>query len=99
MFSNYSIVDQLKKSNAAANLANQKKQQQASMMDFTRSSEAFNGPKVPPNVQGLEAKKNTGNTGSETNVLSAIVHSLARKQESLNQKIQAAFHFVTHRAS
>ena len=90
LFSNYSIVDQLKKSNAAANLANQKKQQQASMMDFTRSSEAFNGPKVPPNVQGLEAKKNTGNTGSETNVLSAIVHSLARKQESLNQKIQAA---------
>ena len=87
LFSNYSIVDQLKKSSsAAANLANQKKQQ-ASMMDFTRSSEAFNGPKVPPNVQGLEPKKNTG---SETNVLSAIVHSLARKQESLNQKIQAA---------
>ena len=87
LFSNYSIVDQLKKNNsaAAANLANQKKQ--ASMMDFTRSSEAFNGPKVPPNVQGLEPKKNTG---SETNVLSAIVHSLARKQESLNQKIQAA---------
>ena len=86
LFSNYSIVDQLKKSSsAAANLANQKKQ--ASMMDFTRSSEAFNGPKVPPNVQGLEPKKNSG---SETNVLSAIVHSLARKQESLNQKIQAA---------
>ena len=86
LYSNYSIVDQLKKSNAAAaaaNLANQKKQ--ASMMDFTRSSEAFNGPKVPPNVQGLQPK-----SSSETNVLSAIVHSLAQKQPSLNQKIQAA---------
>ena len=82
---NYSIVDQVKKSNAAANLANQKKQ--ASMMDFTRSSEAFSGPKVPPIVQGLQPKQSSG---SETNVLSAIVHSLAQKQQSLNQKIQAA---------
>ena len=85
LFSNYSIVDQLKKSNAAANLANQKKQ--ASMMDFTRSSEAFSGPKVPPNVQGLQPKQNSG---SDSNALAAIVHSLAQKQQSLNQKIQAA---------
>ena len=84
LFSNYSIVDQLKKSNAAANLANQKKQ--ASMMDFTRSSEAFS-PKVPPTIQGLQPKANGG--GSETNVLSAIVHSLAQKQQFLNQKVQA----------
>ena len=92
LFSNYSIVDQLKKSNAAANLANQKKQQ-ASMMDFTRSSEAFTGPKVPPTIQGLQPKASGGSGGSggaETNVLSAIVHSLAQKQQSLNQKIQAA---------
>ena len=88
LFSNYSIVDQLKKSTAAANLANQKKQQaQASMMDFTRSSEAFSGPKVPPTIQGLQPK---ASGGTEKNVLSAIVHSLAQKQQSLNQKIQAA---------
>ena len=84
LFSNYSIVDQLKKSNAAANLANQKKQ--ASMMDFTRTSEAFS-PKVPPTIQGLQPKAAGG--GSETNVLSAIVHSLAQKQQFLNQKVQA----------
>ena len=83
LYSNYSIVDQLKKSNAAAaNLANQKKQQ-ASMMDFTRSQEALQ-PKVPPNVQGLQPKKNSGNE------LSEIVQSLVQKQASLNQKIHAA---------
>jgi len=88
LFSNYSIVDQLKKSNAAAaNLANQKKQQQqqqASMMDFTRSSEALSGPKVPPNVQGLQPKQNSGND------LSQIVQSLVQKQALRDKKIQAA---------
>lgn len=84
LYSNYSIVDQLKKGAAAANLARQKKQ--ASMMDFARTSEALNAPKVPPTIQGLQPKVTSG---SETNVLSAIVHSLAQKQQSLNQKIQA----------
>jgi len=84
LYSNYSIVDQLKKGAAAANLARQKKQ--ASMMDFTRTSEALNAPKVPPIIQGLQPKVTSA---SETNVLSAIVHSLAQKQQSLNQKIQA----------
>lgn len=84
LYSNYSIVDQLKKGAAAANLARQKKQ--ASMMDFTRTSEALNAPKVPPIIQGLQPKVTSS---SETNVLSAIVHSLAQKQQSLNQKIQA----------
>merc|ERR1712001_432886 len=62
-------------------------------MDFTRSSEAFSGPKVPPTIQGLQPTKSSGvnssSGGTETNVLSAIVHSLAQKQQSLNQKIQA----------
>jgi len=84
LYSNYSIVDQIKKGSAAANLARQKKQ--ASMMDFTRTSEALNAPKVPPIIQGLQPKVTASN---ETNVLSAIVHSLAQKQQSLNQKIQA----------
>merc|ERR550517_119703 len=83
LYSNYSIVDQLKKGAAAASLARQK---QASMMDFTRSSEALNAPKVPPTIQGLQPKVTSA---GETNVLSAIVHSLAQKQQSLNQKIQA----------
>ena len=83
LYSNYSIVDQLKKGAAAASLARQK---QASMMDFTRSSEALNAPKVPPTIQGLQPKVTSS---GETNVLSAIVHSLAQKQQSLNQKIQA----------
>ena len=83
LYSNYSIVDQLKKGAAAASLARQK---QASMMDFTRSSEALNAPKVPPTIQGLQPKVSSA---GETNVLSAIVHSLAQKQQSLNQKIQA----------
>ena len=83
LFSNYSIVDQLKKGAAAANLAKQKKQ--ASMMDFTRTSEALNSsPKVPPTIQGLQPKVSGGSE------LSAIVHSLAQKQQSLNMKIQAA---------
>merc|ERR550517_1859567 len=83
LYSNYSIVDQLKKGAAAASLARQK---QASMMDFTRSSEALNAPKVPPTIQGLQPKVTSS---GETNVPSAIVHSLAQKQQSLNQKIQA----------
>ena len=83
LYSNYSIVDQLKKGAAAASLARQK---QASMMDFTRSSEALNAPKVPPTIQGMQPKVTPA---GETNVLSAIVHSLAQKQQSLNQKIQA----------
>ena len=79
LYSNYSIVDQIKKAGSnAANLARQQTER-ASMMDFARTSEALNAPKVPPTIQGLQPK--VASSGSETNVLSAIVQSLAQKQQ------------------
>ena len=80
LYSNYSIVDQIKKAgSSAANLARQQTER-ASMMDFARSSEALNAPKVPPTIQGLQPKVSSS---SETNVLSAIVQNLAQKQQKL----------------
>ena len=84
LYSNYSIVDQIKKAgSSAANLARQQTER-ASMMDFARSSDALNAPKVPPTIQGLQPKVTSN---SETNALSAIVQSLAQKQQKLQSSI------------
>ena len=84
LYSNYSIVDQIKKAgSSAANLARQQTER-ASMMDFARSSDALNAPKVPPTIQGLQPKVTSN---SETNVLSAIVQSLAQKQQKIQSSI------------
>ena len=87
LYSNYSIVDQIKKagSSAAANLARQQTER-ASMMDFARTSDALTAPKVPPTIQGLQPKVSSG---SETNVLSAIVQNLAQKQQKLQTSVSS----------
>ena len=85
LYSNYSIVDQIKKAgSSAANLARQQTER-ASMMDYARTNEALNSPKVPPTIQGLQPKV----SGSDSNVLSAIVQSLAQKQQ---KQLQSGYH-------
>jgi len=96
LFSNYSIVDQIKKAAAggsAASLARQKTER-ASMMDFARSSDALiHTPKVPPTIQGLQPKLSANSTTtagatSEANMLSAIVESLAQRQQKLQHQAE-----------
>ena len=85
LYSNYSIVDQIKKAgSSAANLARQQTER-ASMMDYARTNEALISPKVPPTIQGLQPKV----SGSDSNVLSAIVQSLAQKQQ---KQLQSGYH-------
>jgi hypothetical protein len=86
LYSNYSIVDQIKKAGTAASLARQQTER-ASMMDFARTSEALaSAPRVPPILQGLQPRLPPPATAAPTEppattVLSAIVQNLAQKQQ------------------
>jgi hypothetical protein len=95
LYSNYSIVDQIKKAGTAASLARQQTER-ASMMDFARTSEALaSAPRVPPILQGLQPRLPPPTTTAATEppattVLSAIVQNLAQKQQKAVSDAAAA---------
>jgi hypothetical protein len=95
LYSNYSIVDQIKKAGTAASLARQQTER-ASMMDFARTSEALaSAPRVPPILQGLQPRLPPPTTAAATEppattVLSAIVQNLAQKQQKAVSDAAAA---------
>ena len=97
LYSNYSIVDQIKKAGSSALARHQTEQRAASMMDFTRGGDALSSvPKVPPTIQGLQptpkpsvppvATCHTNTSATESTALSTIVQNLANKQQKQMQE-------------
>ena len=97
LYSNYSIVDQIKKAGSSALARHQTEQRAASMMDFTRGGDALSSvPKVPPTIQGLQPTLkpivppavtcHTSTSVTESTALSSIVQSLANKQQKQLQE-------------